>query len=117
MKKLKVKGEPKEVTEIRNKILNAFNELVFVEEGHKYYLRGEELTSVSHITHKFAQPFDEDKIATNYALKHGETKEYWLDKWKYNSLKATTTRNFGTRIRREYFLVKEWTSRVNNRIL
>jgi hypothetical protein len=89
--KLKVEGEPKEVTEIRNKILNTFNELVFVEEGHKYYLRGEELTSVSHITHQFAQPFDEDKIATNYALKHGETKEYWLDKWRYNSLKATTT--------------------------
>lgn len=49
------------------------------------------MTSVSHITHKFAQPFDEEKIATNYALKHGETKEYWLDKWRYNSLKATTT--------------------------
>lgn len=39
MKKLKVKGEPKEVTEIRNKILETFNELVFVEDGHKYFLR------------------------------------------------------------------------------
>lgn len=97
MKKLKVNGEPKEVTEIRHKILTTFNELVFVEEGHKYYLRDEELNSVSHVTHKFcAFPFNEEEQAEKYALKHGETKEHWLDKWRYNSLRATTTRYIGT---------------------
>ena len=89
MENIVVKNEPPEVTEIRNKILNTFNELIFVEEGHKYYLRGEELQSVSHVTHQFEPQSDWDKIATNYALKHGETKEYWQEQWRYNSLKAT----------------------------
>lgn len=84
-----VKGEPKEVTDIRNKILETFNELKFVEEGHKYYLRGEELTSVSHVTHQFEPFCDWEKVAENYAKKHGETKEYWQEQWRYNSLKAT----------------------------
>lgn len=89
MSKIIIKGEPPEVTEIRNKILTTFNELEFVEEGHKYFLRGEELQSVSHVTHQFEPQSDWDKIATNYALKHGETKEYWQKQWEYNSLKAT----------------------------
>lgn len=84
-----VQGEPKEVTEIRNLILNSFNELIFIEDGHKYFLRGEELQSVSHVTHQFEPQSDWDAIATNYALKHGETKEYWQEQWRYNSLKAT----------------------------
>lgn len=86
-----IENEPKEVTEIRNKIQSSFNDLVFVEEGHKYYLHGKEMPSVSSITHKFGEPFDEVLQATKYAEKHGETPEFWLDKWKYNSLKATTT--------------------------
>ena len=88
---IRINGEPPEVAEIRDKILTTFNELVFVEEGHKYYLRGEELESVSNITHMFKEEFDTEEQAIKYALKHGETPEYWKDKWKYNSLKATTT--------------------------
>lgn len=91
MEQIIVPNEPKEVTEIRNKILQTFNELVFIEDGHKYFLNGEELISVSNVTHQFQEPFNDDLIAENYAIKHGETKEYWLDKWKFNSLKATTT--------------------------
>jgi hypothetical protein len=34
-------------------------------------------------------------IAENYAMKHGETKEYWQDVWKFNNLSATMT---GTRV-------------------
>ena len=91
MNSFKIEGEPQEVTEIRNKILTSFDNLEFVEEGHKYFLEGKEMPSVSSITHKFSEPFDEQLQAKRYALKHGETAEYWLDKWKYNSLKATTT--------------------------
>lgn len=91
-KKFKIEGEPVEVTEIREKILSEFKDLTFVEEGHKYYLNGKELPSVSGITHKFCQyPFHEREQAEAYALKNGETPEYWLDKWKYNNLRATTT--------------------------
>lgn len=88
---MKLKDEPKKVTEIREQILNSFNELKFVEEGHKYFLHDEELVSVSVLTHQYAQPFDQDSIAEKYALKHGETKEYWLKAWRFKNLQATTT--------------------------
>lgn len=90
-KKLIIKGEPKEVTDIRNKILTEFKDLKFDEGPHKYYLNGVELPSVSHITHQFAPPFDDDIVAERYAEKNGMTKEYWLDQWRYKSLMATTT--------------------------
>ena len=91
-KKLTVKGEPKEVTEIRNKILNEFKDLTFIEEGHKYFLNGQQLPSVSEVTHKFCQyPFDSEAQAIRYAETHGETAEYWMDKWKFTNLKATVS--------------------------
>ena len=88
---LKVEGEPKEVTEIRKNIIERFKDLVFIEDGHKYFLNGVSLPSVSAVTHQFKNPFDADKISKNYAKKHGETPEYWLEKWKFNNLIATTT--------------------------
>lgn len=89
--KIIVPNEPSEVTEIRNKILNEFNDLVFEEGPHKYYLNGVELPSVSHVTHQFSVPFESDEVAERYAEKNGMTKEYWLDQWKFNNLRATTT--------------------------
>ena len=92
MKKIVVKGEPNEVTDIRNKILKEFKDLTFVEEGHKYFLNGVQLPSVSEVTHKFSQyPFDSEERAVAYAEKNGETPQYWLDKWRFTSLKATTS--------------------------
>jgi hypothetical protein len=91
-KTIKVEGEPKEVTKIRNKILKEFNDLVFIEEGHKYFLNGEQLPSVSEVTHHFcAHPFDSEERAVAYAEKNGETPQYWLDKWRFTNLKATTS--------------------------
>ena len=91
-KLIKVDGEPKEVTEIRNKILNEFKDLEFIEEGHKYFLNGVQLPSVSEVTHKFCQyPFDTEAQAIAYAEKHGETPQHWIDKWKFTNLVATTT--------------------------
>lgn len=92
MEDIIITGEPKIVTDIRKKILTEFKDLVFIEDGHKYYLDGKELRSVTTITHKFCEkPFDVDFRAEDYAMKNGETPEYWKDKWKFNSLKATTT--------------------------
>ena len=91
-KLIKVDGEPKEVTDIRNKILTEFKDLKFIEDGHKYFLNGQQLPSVSEVTHQFcANPFDDKAQAIAYAEKHGETPEYWLDKWKFTNLKATTS--------------------------
>jgi hypothetical protein len=91
-KNLIIKGEPKEVTAIRKKILTEFKDLTFIEDGHKYFLNGQQLPSVSEVTHKFCQyPFDEEAQAVAYAEKHGETPQYWLDKWKFTNLRATTS--------------------------
>ena len=91
-KNLIIKGEPKEVTAIRKKILTEFKDLTFIEDGHKYFLNGQQLPSVSEVTHKFCQyPFDEEAQAVTYAEKHGETPQYWLDKWKFTNLRATTS--------------------------
>ena len=90
--KIIINGEPSEVTEIRNKILEEFKDLKFVEEGHKYYLGDKALPSVSEVTHKFCQyPFNAEEQAEKYAEKHGETAQYWLDEWKFKNLKGTTS--------------------------
>lgn len=83
--------DEKIVEDIREKILGTFNDLTFVESTHQYFLHGEELDCVSHVTHKFGHPFDTELRAEKYAEKNGETKEYWMDKWRFNSLKATTS--------------------------
>lgn len=87
--------EPKEVVEARELILNTFNKLQFVESTHQYFLGDIEYTPVSYVIQKFYKKDDFNIIAERYAKKHGGTKEYWLDKWKFNNLTATMT---GTRI-------------------
>lgn len=86
-----IEGEPEIVTETRAKILNAFKDLEFDEPTHTYNLNGTILPSVTTVLHKFEEPFDGDTIAERYALKNGFTKEYWLDKWKFNNLVAVQT--------------------------
>lgn len=54
--------------EIRNKIKNTFSELVFIEEGHKYFLNGKQMTCVSDVTHMFQEHFD----STNKAIETSE---------------------------------------------
>lgn len=85
-----VNGEPQKVTEVRDKILNTFNELVFVDEGHKYFLGDKELISVSVFAQQFEETFDTLAKATAYAAKNGQTPEYWMDVWRLTNLKATT---------------------------
>ena len=86
-----VENEPPEVYEIRKKILETFDGLEFVDEGHKYFLNGEELCSVSSIAGRFESEFDTVAKATAYAEKNGMTPEYWIDEWRFTNLKATTT--------------------------
>lgn len=89
-----VKGEPKEVTEIRAKILNKFKDLVFEEGPHIYYLKDDKNHKFKSVTTKLGQfesEFNADATAERYAEKNGETKEYWLDQWKFKNLVATTT--------------------------
>lgn len=89
-----VAGEPSEATEIRAKILDKFKDLVFEEGPHVYYLKDDKDRKFKSVTTKlgeFEKEFNSDEIAERYAQKHGETKEYWLDQWKFKNLLATVT--------------------------
>ena len=88
--------EPEEVGKIRNAILNSFKNLEFQEGPHKYFLHNDdgsitELPSVSATTHKYANEFDSIERPEAYALKHGETPEYWRDQWQYKNNTAAIT--------------------------
>lgn len=50
-------------SEIREKILDSFKELIFEEGPHKYYLHGKEITCVSNVTHMFKPEFDSETMA------------------------------------------------------
>ena len=89
-----VNNEPKEVTEIRATILDKFKDLIFEEGPHVYYLSNDKSHTFKSVTTRlgdFENEFNVDEIAERYALKHGETKEYWIDEWKFKNLVATTT--------------------------
>lgn len=92
-KRLRDNPEPKEVTQIRETILNTFKDLVFVNEGHKYYRDTKEgripLVSVSEFTHRFSPEQDWEAIAERYALNHGRTKEDVQKEWFCHNHMAT----------------------------
>ena len=49
---------------IREKILAEFDGLTFIEDGHKYFLRGKEMECVSNVAHRFQEHIDTVKLAT-----------------------------------------------------
>lgn len=94
--RLKTHPEPPEVGAIRADILNTFNKLRFVEEGHKYFLPNsnggeDELISVSKMTEQFAQPTDWDAVAYNKATREGLDVNWLKRQWKENNLRATNS--------------------------
>lgn len=90
-----VPGEPAVVLEARQKVLREFEDLEFYSEGHRYMLGGQQLPSVTNVTHRLIrEPFDELRQAMRYAGRHGMTPEYWIQQWRQNSFRATT---LGTR--------------------
>lgn len=96
-----IDGEPELVTFVRKKILSEFADLEFVEEGHQYFLNGQRIEhSISGIAERFIQyPFEKEKAAINYAAKHGNTPQYWINQWNEITMKAATlgtkTHEFG----------------------
>ena len=84
-------GEPAIVAEARRHILDAFSDLEFYVEGHRYVLHGKSLPSVSNVAHRFVrEPFDEQRQAVRYAERHGETPQHWIQQWRQNSFRAKT---------------------------
>lgn len=94
--------------EIRNKILNSFKGLEFVEDGHKYFLNGKEMECVSNVAHRFQEHIDQVKLATETFNRNfdKETSKYYhmtvddiLECWNKISNEACTngtmTHEFG----------------------
>ena len=66
-----------------------FGNIQFIEEGHEYFIEKEKYTPVSTVISEYEQPFDEDRVAENYARKNHRTKADVLKEWKFKNLKST----------------------------
>ena len=73
----------------RNLLEEKFGNIQFIEEGHEYFIEDEKYTPVSTVISEYEQPFDEDRVAENYARKNHRTKEDVLKEWKFKNLKST----------------------------
>ena len=68
--------------EIRKNIKDCFNELVFEEKPHKYYVGGRPIEkSVSTLIKEFATPFDEQLRSKRKAERIGVPQEHLLREW------------------------------------
>lgn len=96
-KRLRENPEPVEVTEGRQKILDSFKDIEFVEETHQYFLpkpdgTKKELTSVTTIIEeKFVPYIDWGEKAELKALKLGIPVEELRKQWVYKNHLATTS--------------------------
>jgi hypothetical protein len=94
-KRLSLCPEPPEVRDMREHILDAFKDLEFLEEPHKYYLhKGDgskiELPSVSSVVKRFEPEVDWDAIRIKKAQKEGIDPEVLKRMWRENNLKSTS---------------------------
>jgi hypothetical protein len=88
-----------DVLALRQKILDAFADLQFIEETHQYFLHGMPLESVSHVCHRYKPQFDAKQKAHSCFEKYfGDpeskyfqmTEEQILKQWEHINKKATT---------------------------
>ena len=69
--------------QLRINIDDFFKDLSFIEETHKYFVKGEPLKkSVSGLIHKYEFPTDWDKVLKQAAEKRGVTPEVEKARWK-----------------------------------
>ena len=73
----------------RKLLEDKFGNIQFIEEGHEYFIEKEKYTPVSTVISEYEQPYDEDRIAENFARKNRRTKEDVLKEWKFKNLKST----------------------------
>ena len=69
--------EPREVTEARERITKAFEDLKFIEESHQYFVEDREYPPVSTVCHKFEPYVDWDQIAATKAKKLGKLRRHY----------------------------------------
>lgn len=85
------------ICNIREKIINSFKDLEFVENCHKYYINNTELSSVSKTVERFYEPYDSisgsESIVKKYfndskSKYYQKSQQIILDEWNEISTKA-----------------------------
>ena len=69
--------------------LAKFNKIKYYDKPHKYYIDGEELTSVTTFIGKFKEKFDEEYWSKRKAKERGITQKEILAEWKDKALTST----------------------------
>lgn len=82
------------IEKARNTLFDKFSNIKFIEDGHKYFVENDdgttdEYTPVSNIIKMYEIPFETEKVATNYAIKHNLNKDEVIKGWRYNNLCST----------------------------
>lgn len=93
--RLKRNQEPKEVKDIRDRIIDTFSNLEFFEEPHKYILHQKnnqdiELPSVSSVVSQFEQKADWETIRKNKAQNLGISDDVLKRQWRETNLLSTS---------------------------
>jgi hypothetical protein len=75
---------------VSSELFTAFNNIVYHDEPHKYYLNNQELISVTTLIHQYQQPFDVEYWSQVKADEFGLTPEKIKEGWEFINLKGTT---------------------------
>lgn len=75
--------------EIPNKFFTTFNDIVFHDEPHKYYVDEKELISVTTIIHRYQEDFEEDYWSRYKADEYDLTQKEVLRAWEFINKKGT----------------------------
>jgi len=74
---------------ITSDLITSFNDLVYYDEPHKYFLGGQELISVTTLTHKYKEPFEGDYWSNFKAEQYG-VEQYKIQRaWDFINKKGT----------------------------
>lgn len=71
-------------------IFKNFNDVVYYDEPHKYYIDNQQLTSVTTLIYKYTEPFDEEFWAKKKGQEFNLDPEDVLYGWNFINKKATT---------------------------
>ncbi len=87
---------------IPNEIFTAFNDIVFYDEPHKYYLHDKELISVTTLIGKYQEEFDESYWSNYKAEQFGLSQREILRAWKFINdkgvIKGSTIHDYSERL-------------------
>jgi len=74
---------------IPSELFTAFNEIIFYEKPHKYFINNKELISVTTLIHRYQEEFNEDYWSNYKSKEYGISQDEVLRAWKFINKKGT----------------------------